>query len=288
MWRQRWCRCVKSHPYSDLEEFNRTTTGQLLEKGGQMFQVCLSTLITKMCCKRAANEKGCALSKRMISIPKSTHCVNWIRLFSLFLQHLHHHLGRKSWCCNPIEPCMSVRIKYLPVKFILWNSLSLLVPKRSTGWLYVYVLVFDRVSLRVSVSPSVFMYVWKPQGWKLREWHCVCGGGGGGLKPSDLLPESLASQLSLCLWHPFRPFAPSRSLWRPLPRKLKAVFKQKTERETERQGKRDRGIVLERLDHLVQEGGWWRGWGWRREMYFSSFPEVNLSAVHSLCTSSSW
>lgn len=72
-----------------------------------MFQVCLSALITKMCWVRVLPMKRfCVPSSRKVSVPKSTHYANWIRLFSLFPQCLHHHLGIKAWCCNL---CRSLR-----------------------------------------------------------------------------------------------------------------------------------------------------------------------------------
>lgn len=72
-----------------------------------MFQVCLSALITKMCWVRVLPMKRfCVPSSRKVSVPKSTHYANWIRLFSLFPQRLHHHLGIKAWCCNL---CRSLR-----------------------------------------------------------------------------------------------------------------------------------------------------------------------------------
>lgn len=72
-----------------------------------MFQVCLSALITKMCWVRVLPMKRfCVPSSRKVSVPKSTHYANWIRLFSLFPQRLHHHPGIKAWCCNL---CRSLR-----------------------------------------------------------------------------------------------------------------------------------------------------------------------------------
>lgn len=78
-----------------------STRRRLDEKVGQMFQVGLSALITKMCWARELPMKrSCVPSSWRVSVTKSTHYVNWIRLFSLFPQHLHHHLGIKAGCCN--------------------------------------------------------------------------------------------------------------------------------------------------------------------------------------------
>jgi len=96
----------RHHPTDELKPIwsqwaTCSSKRQLDEKVGQMFQVCLSALITKMCwARKLPMRRFCTPSNRMVSLPKSTHYVNWIR-FSLFPQHLHHHLGIKAWCCKP-------------------------------------------------------------------------------------------------------------------------------------------------------------------------------------------
>lgn len=237
-----------------------------------MFQVCLSALITKMCWVRVLPMKRfCVPSSRKVSVPKSTHYANWIRLFSLFPQRLHHHLEIKAWCCNL---CRSLR-RSLAAGWRVssqgrcsWESLLCVSFQQTTVFAHMYLFQLHICYGVHRYAPCLFVCfftilnvlflhlhvfkcecfgnsfacgclcmchmrvcVWKQQAQELKEWQRVCGG--QKLKPSDLVSESPASQLSLCLWHPARPLTPSCSLWRQLPRKLKAVFKQRQEKREE-------------------------------------------------------
>lgn len=104
-----------------------------------MFQVCLSALITKMCWVRVLPMKRfCVPSSRKVSVPKSTHYANWIRLFSLFPQRLHHHLGIKAWCCNLCRRSLAAGWRVSSQGRCSWESLLCVSFQQTTVFAHIF------------------------------------------------------------------------------------------------------------------------------------------------------
>ena len=204
-----------------------------------------------------------APSSRVVSVPKSTHYVNWIRLFFALPSTLTSSPGNNSAVLQQaLQPHKTsegqVLLTTSAEKFIQLHEKN-----QSVLFCTLYICVILCVCVCVILCVCVCV---QQQGQELREWQRVCGG--QKLEPSDLVLRVSclpAVTVPLASYSASRP--PARSLWRRLPRKLKAVFKERQERRDERRHRAKKECV---------KRGWWRGFRLKRVRD----GEVNISSPH--------